>query len=200
MKSLGAFKSVNSQVAKIIKTLTGNKEVHEPPVNVDPISRDRKIVDIDLLGGPKVQSKPNAFEFMKNPEAPKKDLFGSLKLKVPSGEKTESSFAFMKEKPEKKELEELDLDFNLRNAPAAKTSDLLDTAFNMLEEPVLVPPLRQGMISQHPPNNPMQPSFNPQPRPQFVRGPKPLPFLATNNQEEKEKAFEKYFDFINEDL
>eukprot|EP00826_Nyctotherus_ovalis_P040084 TRINITY_DN3907_c0_g1_i21.p4 TRINITY_DN3907_c0_g1~~TRINITY_DN3907_c0_g1_i21.p4 ORF type:complete len:112 (+),score=30.89 TRINITY_DN3907_c0_g1_i21:935-1270(+) len=73
---------------------------------------------------------------MKNAEAPKNDLFGNLKLKVPnpvkdSREKAESSFAFMRKKSEKKEeLEELDLDFTLGNAPAAKTSDLLDTAFN----------------------------------------------------------------------
>eukprot|EP00826_Nyctotherus_ovalis_P040087 TRINITY_DN3907_c0_g1_i25.p1 TRINITY_DN3907_c0_g1~~TRINITY_DN3907_c0_g1_i25.p1 ORF type:complete len:370 (-),score=97.81 TRINITY_DN3907_c0_g1_i25:155-1264(-) len=206
LKSLGIFKSVHSQIAKITKIFTGSKEAQKPLVNTNPISQNRKIVGTDLLDEPKVQSKPNVFEFMKNAEAPKNDLFGNLKLKVPnpvkdSREKAESSFAFMRKKSEKKEeLEELDLDFTLGNAPAAKTSDLLDTAFDMLQEPVFAPPSRQGVISQYPPNNPMQPFFNPQLRPQFAQGPRPLPFLTTSNQEEKERAFEKYFDFINEDL
>lgn len=212
LRSLGLLKSAHNQVDKILKILSGAKISKEVPIkNPNPISPDKNILDIDLLNEPK--PRPNAFDFMKNMEAtkPKSNLFDKLTLKTPdpakeSGARVGSSFTFMKKVEEKKDvLEDLDLDFTIANAPANKPSDLLDidTAFNLLEGPTSVAPPNQGPTTRPVPGIPLQQVQvppNPLRRTQFTLGQSTLGFLSTSKETEKEEAFDKYFDFVNEDL
>jgi len=176
LRTLGILKPIHNQLDKIITLLTG---IEKPKVT-ESTSPAKNILDIESLDETKLSGQPN--------------LFAKLNLKVlspvkESEVKTESSFLFIKKEVKKNVLEELNLDFTVTDASSSKPQDILESAFDILREPVF-PPATQRIVTQYNSDNKLTQS-------PFIQH-NPLQLLSTES--EKDKALDKYFDFVNEEL